>query len=80
MTREESLYPADWIRIAKKDLKRVERLLADNDVELVGFCLQQAVEKFLKSYLERTKELASRLRTKITKEQFYGPTCSRFLS
>ncbi len=51
MTREESLYPADWMRIAEKDLKRVEKLLADKDVELAGFCLQQAVEKFLKSYL-----------------------------
>ncbi len=25
MPREESLYPADWIRIAEKDLGRVER-------------------------------------------------------
>ena len=51
MTHKESVYPVDWMRIAEKDLKRVERLLADNDVELAGFCLQQAVEKFLKSYL-----------------------------
>lgn len=51
MTHRESLYPADWMHIAEKDLKRVDRLLADNDVELAGFCLQQAVEKFLKSYL-----------------------------
>ncbi len=51
MTHRESLYPVDWMRIAEKDLKRVDRLLADNDVELAGFCLQQAVEKFLKSYL-----------------------------
>lgn len=39
MTRKESLYPADWMRIAEKDLKRADRLLADNDVELAGFCL-----------------------------------------
>ncbi|KYK35776.1 MAG: hypothetical protein AYK18_12725 [Theionarchaea archaeon DG-70] len=51
MTHRESLYPRDWMRIAEKDLKRVDRLLADNDVELAGFCLQQAMEKFLKSYL-----------------------------
>ncbi len=44
MTHRESLYPVDWMRITEKDLKRVDRLLADNDVELAGFCLQQAVE------------------------------------
>ncbi len=36
MTHKESLYPKDWMRIAEKDLKRVDRLLADNDVELAG--------------------------------------------
>jgi HEPN domain-containing protein len=51
MQHEESLYPADWLRIAEKDLKRVERLLGEGDPELAGFCLQQAVEKFLKAFL-----------------------------
>ncbi len=51
MPPEESRYPTDWIRIAKKDLSRVERALRDGDPELAGFCLQQAVEKFLKAFL-----------------------------
>jgi len=51
MPREESLYPADWIRIAEKDLRRVECLLDDQDPEGAGFHLQQAVEKFLKAFL-----------------------------
>lgn len=51
MPREESLYPADWLRIAEKDLGRVEQLLNEHDPELSGFCLQQAVEKFLKAFL-----------------------------
>jgi HEPN domain-containing protein len=51
MPHEESLYPADWIRIAEKDLGRVDRLLDEHDPELAGFCLQQAVEKFLKAFL-----------------------------
>ncbi len=50
MPREESLYPADWLRIAEKDWKRVEGLL-EEDPDLAGFCLQQAVEKFLKAFL-----------------------------
>lgn len=51
MQRKESSYPADWRRIAEKDLARVERLLRDHDPEMAGFCLQQAVEKFLKAFL-----------------------------
>ncbi|MFQ5881620.1 MAG: HEPN domain-containing protein [Candidatus Methylomirabilales bacterium] len=51
MPHEESLYPADWIRIAEKDLRRVDRLLGQSDPDLAGFCLQQAVEKFLKAFL-----------------------------
>lgn len=49
--RSESLYPADWIRIAEKDLGRVEHLLNVQDAEAAGFFLQQAVEKFLKAFL-----------------------------
>lgn len=51
MKRTESFYHADWLRIAEKDLKRAERQLKDNDLELAGFCLQQALEKFLKAFL-----------------------------
>lgn len=50
MPHEESPYPADWIRIAEKDLGRVDGLLEKHDPELAGFCLQQAVEKFLKRF------------------------------
>jgi HEPN domain-containing protein len=51
MPREESLYPAEWLRIAEKDLARAGRLLSIDDPEAAGFFLQQAVEKFLKAYL-----------------------------
>jgi len=51
MPREESLYPADWLRIAEKDLGRVEHLLDVHDPEAAGFFLQQAMEKFLKAFL-----------------------------
>jgi HEPN domain-containing protein len=51
MPRKESFYPADWLRIAEKDLGRVERLLSIQDPEAAGFYLQQAVEKFLKAFL-----------------------------
>jgi len=49
--REESLYSGDWLRIAEKDLKRVERMLATGDPEAAGFYLQQAMERFLKAFL-----------------------------
>jgi hypothetical protein len=39
MPRKESLYPADWIRIAEKDLRRVEHLLGIPDPEAAGFFL-----------------------------------------
>jgi len=51
MPREESFYPADWLRIAEKDLGRVKHLLHAHDAEAAGFYLQQAVEKFLKAFL-----------------------------
>lgn len=51
MAREESRYPDQWRRIAEKDLARVGRCLRDGDPELAGFCLQQAIEKFLKAFL-----------------------------
>ncbi len=51
MKPSESLYPADWLRIAEKDWRQAQWLLNDGDPELAGFCLQQAVEKFLKAFL-----------------------------
>lgn len=49
--RKESRLPDDWFEKARKDLRRVEVLLADDDVEGAGFHLQQAAEKYLKGYL-----------------------------
>lgn len=51
MPHEESTYSADWSRIAFKDLRRVDLLINENDPELAGFCLQQAIEKFLNAFL-----------------------------
>ena len=51
MRREESLYSADGLCVAEKDLSRVEHLLRVHDAEAAGFYLQQAVEKFLKAFL-----------------------------
>lgn len=51
MKHKESQSPADWLRIAEKDLGRVHRLLAMEDPDAAGFYLQQAVEKFIKSFL-----------------------------
>lgn len=47
----ESSYPDDWRRIAEKDWHRTHYLLDLDDYDLAGFCLQQAVEKYLKAYL-----------------------------
>ena len=51
MPRRESRYPNEWLALAEKDLQRVTRSLRDKAPELAAFCLQQAVEKFLKAYL-----------------------------
>jgi HEPN domain-containing protein len=51
MPPKESLYPLDWFRVAERDLKRVKKLLGQQDASLAGFCLQQAVEKYLKAFL-----------------------------
>jgi HEPN domain-containing protein len=51
MPPKESRYPKDWLALAEKDLVRVSRCLRDGDTELAAFCLQQAVEKFLKAFL-----------------------------
>ena len=51
MPPKNSLYPKDWFRIAERDLKRAEHLLAMDDPEGAGYHLQQAVEKYLKGFL-----------------------------
>lgn len=42
MPHEESFYPGDWLRIAERDLGRVDHLLNVQDPEATGFFLQQA--------------------------------------
>lgn len=83
MPREESLYPADWLRIAEKDLGRVEHLLDVQDAEAAGFFLQQAVEKFLKAFLlskgwklERIHDLEALLNAALA----YDPSLEPFRS
>lgn len=49
--RQESLYPADWLRVARQDWRRVHVMLSDGDAEGAGFFLQQSLEKYLKAYL-----------------------------
>lgn len=87
MPREESLYPADWIRIAEKDLGRVEHLLGVKDYEAAGFYLQQAVEKYLKAFLlskgwklERIHDLEALLNTALAYDdsvERYRPICQK---
>ena len=50
-TGAESQRPLDWLAIAREDLKRVGKRLAEGDVDDAAFHLQQAVEKYLKGYL-----------------------------
>jgi HEPN domain-containing protein len=50
MKNNNSQYPEDWLKIAETDWKRVERNLRE-DPALAAFCLQQALEKFLKGFL-----------------------------
>ena len=81
MPRDESFYPAAWLRIAGKDLARVEHLLRLQDAEAAGFYLQQAVEKFLKAFLlfngwklERIHDLEVLLNAALV----YDPSLERF--
>jgi len=81
MAREDSLYPGDWLRIAEKDLRRVDHLLQAEDPEAAGFFLQQAAEKFLKSFLlsrgwelERIHDLEALLNAALA----YDPSLEQF--
>lgn len=49
--RQDSLYPDDWLRVARLDWHRIFVMLQDGDAEGAGFFLQQALEKYLKAYL-----------------------------
>lgn len=51
MPLEDSTSPQDWLRIAEKDLARVQVMLNANDPEAAGFYLQQSLEKYLKAFL-----------------------------
>ena len=61
---QDSTYPEDWLRIARRDWQRVQVILRSGDVELAASLLQQCLEKYLKAYLlargwklQRTHEL-----------------------
>jgi HEPN domain-containing protein len=41
----------EWMLIARKDWRRAERNLKDQDSEAAGFFLQQSLEKYLKAFL-----------------------------
>jgi len=49
--QENSLYPQDWKKIAKKDWNRVKIMLKEEDAEAASVFLQQALEKYLKAFL-----------------------------
>ncbi len=59
MPLEESLYPADWLRIAEKDLERVSYMLEVQDAEAAGFFLQQAIEKLLLACQKKSRGFTS---------------------
>lgn len=46
-----SLYPDDWISVARKDWHRITVLLEDGDPDGAAFFLQQSLEKYLKAFL-----------------------------
>lgn len=50
MPLEDSTHPQDWLRIAEKDLARVQVMLDADDPEAAGFYLQQSLEKYLKRF------------------------------
>ena len=47
----DSLYPPAWREIARKDWRRMERMLDDEDAEASGYFLQQSIEKYIKAFL-----------------------------
>jgi HEPN domain-containing protein len=51
MPDRESFIPKDWFKKAEEDLKAAQILLKEESLEIAGFLLQQATEKYLKGYL-----------------------------
>lgn len=49
--QKDSLYPPDWLNIARKDWERIYRMIKDEDAEAAGYFFQQALEKYLKAFL-----------------------------
>jgi len=49
--QKNSLYPQDWKRMAKKDWNRVKIMLKEEDAEAAGVFLQQALERYLNTFL-----------------------------
>jgi HEPN domain-containing protein len=48
---QDSHYHDDWIKMARKDFRRISVLLKDEDAEGASFFLQQSLEKYLKAFL-----------------------------
>ena len=48
---ENSVYPPDWLKVAKKDWHRMKIMLDNKDAEAAGYFLQQSVEKHIKAFL-----------------------------
>lgn len=46
-----SVYPADWRKVAEKDWHRMGILLEDGDPDGAAFFLQQSLEKHMKAFL-----------------------------
>lgn len=46
-----SIYPDDWLNVARKDWHRMTVLLGDGDPDGAAFFLQQSLEKYLKAFL-----------------------------
>lgn len=46
-----SLVPLEWLKIARKDWVRLQKMLENEDGEAAGYFLQQSLEKYLKAFL-----------------------------
>lgn len=51
MPPNDTRYAREWLDFVEKDFGRATRALQENDPEIAGFFVQQAVEKFLKAFL-----------------------------
>lgn len=51
MKFEESRHHADWFKIGDEEIRRSQVLLNLDDMKGAAFNMQQAIEKYLKSYL-----------------------------